>query len=169
MKTAPIFFACLILSLGLGAYVPAELAQTPAPTPFDVSRIDFSKISEEDIAKTEAHRAELRKQLDQNLQNVADVAADQGSTLSDVSASTLAAANAFAKYKKATEDQITKGNAAIAALNHVLKKLHLAKLIANVLLLAAAAFVAVKIPPPIGLYAAGAIFVFGSAAIWLFL
>jgi hypothetical protein len=171
-KAATIFFAFLILALGLVAYVPAQMAQTPTPKPFDVNSIDFSKISDDDIEKTEAHRNELRKELDKNLDQVGQVAADQGSTLSDVAAATLAAKKAFAAYKKVTEEQITKGNLAIAALNHVLKKLHLAKALATGFWALLVALVVMHLPlllKPYSLYIGAGLLVVGSAAIWFFL
>ena len=37
-------------------------SQTPTPIPFDINQVDFSKITQEDIDKTIAHRKELDKQ-----------------------------------------------------------------------------------------------------------
>ena len=149
----------------------AVAAPTITPTPFDASKVDFSQISDEDMAKTEAHRNELLGKLNANLDTVATVASDAqlGKTNANIKAATDKTAAAFGEYKHVAEDQIRKGNVAILQLNHVLKKLHLAKMIATGFLLAVAGFIALKIPPPLGLYAAGAVFVGGTAAIWMFL
>ena len=60
-------------------------------------------------------------------------------------------------------------NKAIADLDHVLEKLHLAKWIMTGLALAACALLAFQIPPPIGLYAGGAAAVAATTAIWIFI
>lgn len=51
--------ALLPLLIGLG-YTFAN--PTPSPTPFDIDKVDFSKITQEDIDKTKAHLKELEKQ-----------------------------------------------------------------------------------------------------------
>lgn len=60
-------------------------------------------------------------------------------------------------------------NQAIADRDHLLGKLHLAKWIMSGLAIAAIAFVAIRLPPPVNLYAGGASAVAAVAAIWLFL
>lgn len=49
-------FGIVLFALVIGAFGYAETS----PTPFDTSKIDFSKISEEDIQATERHRDALR-------------------------------------------------------------------------------------------------------------
>lgn len=147
---------CCVIMLGLGLS-----AYSPTPTPFDASTVDYSKFSEADIAATEVHRDQLKAQVKDSLNSIV--------TTSDAQGKTLQAANkAFEDYRQATEAQISKGNQAIAALNHVLQKLHLAKYIACGLVLVVAAFVALKVPA-FGVYVGGAIAVGGIAAVWIFL
>ena len=75
----------------------------------------------------------------------------------------------FNAYKSAAEAQIDKGNKAIAALDHVLKKLHLAKWIMCGLAIAAIAFLAIKLPPPLSLYVGGGAAIAAVTGIWLWL
>ena len=75
----------------------------------------------------------------------------------------------FTTYKMAAEQEIAKGNQAIVDRDHLLKKLHLAKWIMSALAVAAIAFVAMKIPPPIGLYIGGAAAVAAVGFIWFWL
>jgi hypothetical protein len=105
----------------------AVSAPTITPTPFDASKVDFSQISDEDMAKTEAHRNELLGKLNDNLDTVAVIASDAqlGKTNADIKGATEKTAAAFGVYKEAAETQIAKGNLAIVALNALLKKHHL--------------------------------------------
>ena len=72
-------------------------------------------------------------------------------------------------YQNAVETITTKANQAIADRDHLLAKLHLAKWIMCALAVAAIAFVAMKIPPPIGLYIGGAAAVAAVGFIWFWL
>jgi hypothetical protein len=56
-KTGRLFIALLPLLIGLG-YAFAN----PTPEPFDINKVDFSKITQEDIDKTIEHRKQLDKQ-----------------------------------------------------------------------------------------------------------
>ncbi len=159
---------CIIVTvivLIIGAYCVS--AQTP--TPFDASKIDYSKFTPEEIAKTEAHRKELKGDLNTLLKSVEKTANDQGATLEQVQESLMVTKTSFEHYQQVAEAQIDKGNQAIAALDHVLHKLHVAKFLACGLWIAAVAFLALKIPPPLSLYVGGGLAVSGVAAIWMFL
>jgi hypothetical protein len=152
-------------------------AASPTPAPFDVNTVDFSKISEADMAKTEAHRQELLGSADKKLQQVGEVAADQSNSLADAAKATEEAKAAFAAYKKVTEDQITKGNIAIAQLNGVLVKYHKVKWILSAIWMALVGaiigFIILKLPLPLkaySLYIAAAGFLIGAAGttfIWI--
>jgi ABC-type multidrug transport system fused ATPase/permease subunit len=161
--------SCAVLVYPSFAALLFAASVLPTPTPFDASKIDYSQFSDEEIAKTAAHRDALKAAVKENVNKVTDVAVSQGSSITDIKKAGDDATKAFKDYQDATEAQITKGNQAIAALAHVLKQLHLAKLIANVLVVVIAGFIALKVPPPIGLYAAGAFAVAGSAAVWFWL
>lgn len=157
--------ALLPLLLGLTAYSLAD----PSPTPFDPSQIDYSQFSDEEIAKTQAHRDELKAKANTAIQAITETAVNQGGSISNIKKAGDDAKKSFEDYQLATEAQITAGNKAIAALDHVLGKLHLAKWIACGLVVAIAGLIALKIPPPMGLYAAGAFAVAGTGAVWAFL
>jgi hypothetical protein len=58
-KTGRLFIALLPLLIGLG-YTFAN--PTPTPEPFDINKVDFSKITQEDIDKTIEHRKQLDRQ-----------------------------------------------------------------------------------------------------------
>lgn len=139
------------------------------PTPFDVSQIDFSKFTPEEIAATEKHRDALKGDVKQAQNRQAQVIADQGSSIAEVKVAAEETQKSFDKYRAAAETQINKGNQAIAALDHVLKKLHLAKWILCGIWVALCALVATKIPPPIGLYVSGGLGVAGVTFIWLWI
>jgi hypothetical protein len=146
--------------------------ETPTPTPIDFSKLDFSKFTPAEIEATEKHRDQLKSQLRQNLDTVATVNTNQGHTLEESQSAIAATKKSFADYQAATEAQITKGNQAIAALDHVLKKLHLAKWILCGLWLAAVALVVIKLPillKAYSLYIGGGLAIAGISAIWLWL
>ncbi len=159
------FIIITVIVLVIGAYCVS--AQTP--TPFDASKIDYSKFTPEEIAKTEAHREQLKGELKSTLEDVGKTATAQGVTLLQVQDALLVVQASFTRYQQSAEAQINKGNQAIAALDHVLKKLHLAKWIMCGLWITAVAFLALKIPPPLSLYVGGGLAVSGVAAIWMFL
>lgn len=142
---------------------------TPTPTPIDLSKVDFSQFKPEDIAATEAHREQLKAKLRESTTKVLSTSNDQASSLQDVKAANLDTLTHFKEYQSVAESEIAKGNIAIAALAHVLKQLHRAKMIMCGLVLAVAALVLVKMGAPIGAYAAGAIAVGGCAAVWIWL
>jgi len=61
MKARNLIIAALCAFL-LIWLVSLSFGQTPTPTPFDINKIDFSKITQADIDKTKAHLRELEKQ-----------------------------------------------------------------------------------------------------------
>lgn len=78
--------------------------------------------------------------------------------------------NQFNTYQKAAETEIAKGNAAIAQLNSVIKKLHRAKWILCGIWVLLCGIIITKIPLPLkqyGLYAGLGLMAAGCAAIWL--
>ena len=59
----PLFLPCLlIVVVAMLLLYGFANSQTPTPIPFDINQVDFSKITQEDIDKTIAHRKELDKQ-----------------------------------------------------------------------------------------------------------
>ncbi len=169
-ETSRLRLAGLIIAIIILIFIAAySVSASPTPTPFDASKIDYSQFTPEEIAKTEAHRNELNAQLSETLKSVGQTANDQGASLERVQEALVAAQASFTTYQMAVESQLTKANQAIAALNHVLAKLHLAKWIMCGLWIAAVAFLAMKIPPPLSLYVGGGAAVAGVAAIWMFL
>lgn len=80
----------------------------------------------------------------------------------------------FTQYQKTAEAEIEKGNKAILALAHVVKKLHLAKFIMSGLWIALCAFIALRLQsiPILGvysLYGVAAAGVAGVTFIWVWL
>lgn len=157
-------FAVLALALGIWAY-----AESPSPTPFDVSKIDFSKISEDDIAKTIAHKNELKGEvLDAN--NKTDQAArQQAQTLVEAANSTVEAQKALAAYQLATKSILNQANAAIAAHDQLVAKLHLAKWILSAIATLVVWLIALKANPPVSFYAGGAATVLVNLFIWTYI
>ena len=153
----------------LPGFAAAAIKASPTPTPFTIGDAELAKLTDEDMAKTEQHKKDLEAKHDAALDKVAEIATAQGGSLSDAAVATKDAKAAFGLYKRETEKITAERNQAIASLAHVVKQLHLAKIIANVLVIAIAGFIALKVPPPLGLYAAGAFAVAGSAAVWFFL
>ena len=145
------------------ASVSAVPKPTPAPTP------DYSKITAEEIEKTIEHRNELAAQQDKTLADQSVTIANQAQSLKNASEATKSAIQTFLDYQMATEATVTKANKAIAALDKILAKLHLAKWIMCGLAIAAIAFIAIRLPPPLSLYIGGGAAVAAVAAIWLWL
>jgi hypothetical protein len=167
-KGATVMFAGLF-SL---TFLAATLHPSPSPTPFDASKIDYSQFSDEEIAKTAAHRDALKAKVKENVSKVTDVAVSQGSSITDIKKAADDAAKAFSDYQLAIESQITAGNKAIAALTHVLSQLHRAKWLACALWLGCVALLVTKLPliaKPYAIYIAGGLFAAGSSAIWIWL
>src|SRR5580765_1881367 len=96
-------FALLPVMLGLLAYAQPSPAPVSTPTPFDVSKVDFSKISPGEIAATERHRDELRAQAKAKLEEQAAVVADQSKTLTDIKAANEATRKSFETYQAVAE------------------------------------------------------------------
>ena len=148
------------------------LLAAASPTPIDFSQIDFSKFTPEEIAETESHRDQLKQDLANKLQTVATVNTSQGATLQQSQLAANEVQKSFAAYQAAAEAQITAGNKAIAALSHVLKKLHLAKWIVTGLWVAICVFIWFNIPVMLkqyALFACGGLAVAGSTFIWAWL
>lgn len=142
------------------------------PTPFDPSKIDFSKFTPEEIAATERHRDELKGQVKDAQTKQAKVIEDQGSSIEQIKTAAAETQKSFDSYRSAAEAQIDKGNKAIAALDHVLKKLHLAKWILCGCWLIVVGLVIVQMPLAIKQYAlmgGAALAVAGCSCIWLWL
>ncbi len=169
VRLAFLILAVFVLMVIAARCVSASTTPIPTSTPFDASKIDYSQFTPDEIARTEAHREQLKDQHNQQLEHVGEVAKAQGVTLNEVQVALSEAKSSFETYQIATEAQIEKGNKAIAALDHVIHQLHVAKFIMCGLWIAAVAFLAMKIPPPLSLYLGGGLAVAGVAVIWMFL
>ncbi len=160
-----------LLSIWVGLAIicasPTPLVES-TPTPFDVSKIDFSQFSEVDMKATEEHRDQLKKKLKATLEQQASVVTDQSSTLADVKKANDETRKNFDEYRIVSEAQIAKGNKAIVVVEHLLKKLHLAKWILCGVWLGFCGLVALKIPS-IGLYVGGGLAIAGISYIWIWL
>jgi hypothetical protein len=144
----------------------------PIPTPFDVSKVDFSKFSPEEIAATEAHRDQLKGEVAQTEAQLSVVIDTQGSSIQDIKKATDDSRKAFDQYVKETEERITQGNKAIAAYNVVNKKNHRAQWVLIAQLVAIVGLIYLKLPlrfKTYGLYGAGSVLVAGIAFIKLWL
>jgi hypothetical protein len=97
------------------------------------------------------------------------VSTAQSATLKDVKVASDQTQKAFGDYQAAAEAQIAKGNQAITALAKALKQLTRARWIMEGLVVAVAALIFLKVPPPIGAYAAGAFAVAGSLVVWFWI
>lgn len=147
-------------------------SQTPTPTPIDFDKLDYSRFTPEEIAKTEEHRKALNEGVKTTLQDQAAINTAHGATLADASRAAAETKAAFDVYQKAAEEQITKGNKAIAALDHVLKKLHLAKWILCGVWCLAVAFIVMQLPLAFKQYeliGGGVAIATGCTFIWLWL
>lgn len=142
------------------------------PTPFDPSKIDFSKFTPEEIAATERHRDQLKGEVKDAQTKQAQVIEDQGSSIDQIKTAAAATQKSFDAYRTAAEAQIDKGNKAIAALDHVLKKLHLAKWIICAVWVLLIGLAITKVPlvaKQYALYAGAGLIAGGCAFIWLWL
>lgn len=165
-----IALSLLVLSGYIGlVFVGMAASPKPIPTPFDTSKIDYSQFSEAEMAATEKHRDELKGDVKKAQDTQATIIADQGASIAEIKVAADATQKSFNLYKEAAEAQITKGNQAIASLDHVVKKLHLAKWILCGIWVALCALVATKIPPPIGFYVSGGLAVAGVTFIWIWI
>ena len=151
--------------------ISAVTSPTPYPsiTPLDVSKIDFSKFEDEEIAKTEAHRDELRSKVRDSLESQAAVVDDQGSTLKDVKTANADTKKNVDNYVATCEERIREGNAAIVALAKQVKRHHRAQWILCALWLAVVGLVVTKLPlvaKAYGLYVGAALLIGGTIFIW---
>jgi hypothetical protein len=140
-------------------------AQAATPTPFEISDEELSKISEEDIAKTDVHRKKLLAEAETSAGNVVEVAIEQGASIAAIMRAREEAARALDNYTKATEEQINKGNKAIAGYSKVKGKLRMVGWAMCALILGIAGYVALKMPG-FGIYAGAGIAISGCAAVW---
>jgi len=174
-NTSGIVIVCLtMLSLGLLAYIAPAQSPTPVKTPFTISDEELAKLTDADIAKTEAHKNELEGVVIQKLDKSIEVAKNQGSSLSDIKTAGEETTKAFGEYKQWAGEEIARGNKAIFALSGVLKKLHRAKFIATGIWIALCAFVAFRLQkvPILGQYAfygVAAVAIAGTTFIWIWL
>lgn len=141
---ALILFAGYFVTFG----ILTSPSQTPVaiPTPIDVSKIDFSKISPADIEATETHRDQLREDVSDAQKKVAAVISSQGSSIADIQRATLDAKESFEEYRKTSEATIKRGNAAIVAYDYVNKKNHRAQWVLIALWSALVALIYTKVP-----------------------
>lgn len=148
------------------------LCAVVTPTPFDPSKIDFSKFTPAEIEATERHRDQLKGEVRQAQTKQAEVIEDQGSSINDIKNAAAATQKSFDDYRTAAEAQIDKGNKAIAALDQVLKKLHLAKWILCGIWVAVVGLLITKVPLAMkgyGLAIGAGLIAVGCAFIWLWL
>jgi hypothetical protein len=140
---------------------------TPVPTraPFTISDAELEKLTDADIAKMEAHKQQLEGEVLTSINKVGDTAVEQGASLADAAQATSQARLAFAQYKKETQDQIAKGNAAILKYAKKAAKLRTVGYVGNAFILIIAAFIALKVPA-FGIYVGGGIAVVASIAWW---
>ncbi len=143
-----------------------------SPTPFDASKIDYSQFTQEEVDRTAAHRDQLKEQHRQELEHVGEVANAQGATLNEVQVALSQAKSSFLTYQAASEEQINKGNQAIAAWESEHKKHVRAQWILIGLWIALVVLIYTKLPIEIkgyGIYGAAGAIVIGSAFIKLWL
>lgn len=164
MKTR-VFFALLPLLIGLAFTLFASPVPAPTRTPFTITDEELSKITDEDMARTEAHKQALESEVLTSIDKVGETAMDQGASLAAAAAATSEARLAFAQYKRDTQDQIEKGNSAILKYAKKSAKLRLVGIVGNAFILAIAAFIALKVPA-FGIYVGGGIAVVASLAWW---
>jgi hypothetical protein len=155
-----LFFAVLISAMG-GMALSAPPLTTPTPTPFDASKIDYSKFTPEEIAATEAHRSQLKSQVKSNLSTIVTTSDSQGAALQQ-------AQKSLDLYEAAVKTRIDQGNAAIASLASLVKKHHLDLMILIGLWVGFVALLYLKAGTmlgPVGIYIAAGLAVGGSAFI----
>ena len=154
-----VYFVLLVLP-----WLVVVHAQTPTPTP-DFSHVDFSKITEDDIKKTEEHRDALRQGARQAAEEQNTVINDQSSTLTDVRNANAKMQKTFDDYRSVAEAQIAKGNVAMLKYAEKAAKLRFVGYVGNVFILIIAAFIALRVPA-FGVYIGGGIAVAVSIAWW---
>lgn len=141
---------------------------SPTPTPFDITQVDTSKISADEIAKTIAHRNQLfQEQQQQNAQTDTEIKT-QAQTLVDAAQASDQSAKALAAYQESVATIVDKANKSIAQLDALVKKHHLDLLILIGLWTGFVVLLYMKAGSmlgPVGIYAAGALELAGSAFI----
>jgi len=144
----------VIILLIIGAVVASASPENPTRQELLQTVQHIQKLAQETQAELEAEK--LAHKMTSDALTFADKA------LRDTT-------NAFAVYKSVAEQEIARGNKAIIERDHLLRKLHLAKLIMSVLAVATVAFVAMRIPPPLSLYLGAGASVAAVTFIWLWL
>lgn len=161
-----IFFAVLPLLIGLACTLFASPSPTPSSAePFTISDAELEKLTDEDMAKTEAHKQQLEGEVITSINKVGETAIAQGGSLTDAAQATSEAKAAFAQYKSETQEQIAKGNVAILKYAAKAAKLRTVGYVGNAFILIIAAFIALKVPA-FGIYVGGGIAVVASIAWW---
>jgi hypothetical protein len=125
-----------------------------------------------ELLQTVKHIAALAKETQAELDAEKAAHAQTEAALSGALKANQDTQSQFASYQAAAETQIKKGNDAIAQLNHVIKKLHLAKWILCGVWVALVAFVVMQLPLAFKQYelmAGAAAIAAGCAAIWLWI
>ena len=134
----------LILALSVAAGVSPAFASAENPT-------------RDELIQTVRHIESLAKNLQSDLDH--EKAAHASATTQNV------------QLQKAIDAQSVQLNKAIAERDHILKKLHLAKIIVSAVASALVIFIVLKlgIPPPFVFYVMGAAIAAVNVAVWLFL
>jgi len=151
-----------VLSIAMCSSTPVP---APTRTPFTISDEELAKLTDEDMAKTEAHKQQLEKEVMSSIDTVGAVAVLQGATLTDAAQATAEAKVAFAQYKKETQQTISTLLAYKTKYAAKAAKLKLVGAVGNVIILALAGVIVLKIPA-VGIYVGGIGAVIASAAWW---
>lgn len=125
-----------------------------------------------ELLQTVKHIQSLAVETQQELDAEKQAHSQTQAALTAAQQATADAQNQFATYQKAAETEIQKGNAAIAQLNSVVKKLHRAKWILCGIWILAVGLAVAKAPLAIkqyALYAGIGLVAAGCAFIWLWI
>jgi archaellum component FlaC len=133
-----------------------------------------NRVTRADLLKTVEHMQSLAKELQSDLDSEKAAHADVGKALAETRLDLDTATTQVTTLKKQVNDLTKKANDAIAAHDHLVSKLHLAKWIVSGLWLGLCALVALRLQaiPILGqyaLYGVAAIAAGGTVFIWLWL
>lgn len=157
-----LFALCSLLFAASSAF-----AADPPP----VGNFKVEGPSRAELLQTVRHIETLAGQLQSDLDNEKAAHASAAAALTSAQGNLKDATAKNLELQKAIDIQADQLNKAIVQLAHVLKKLHLAKIIVSAVASALVIFVVLKlgIPPPFMFYVMGAAIAAVNAAVWIFL
>ena len=130
-----------------------------------------ASVSLASLSATPAAAGPSRVELLQTVRHIESLAKELQTDLDKEKAAHASATTQNGELQQAIDKQAEQLNKAIAERDHILKKLHLAKIIVSAVASALVIFVVLRlgIPPPLMFYVIGVAIAAVNAAVWIFL